>query len=221
MKEIYLIRHAESFSNLNSDEYIFGIDRFTPLTENGINQAKIKGDYFEKYYNFNNALFLCSSTVRTLDTANIILNKIFKKNDVNYTETNDVLHIDDSFVEIDVGLWDGRKKSEIPNFNLIKFMMNLQKGSFRFPGGESINDLSKRMISGIEKYVHDSNYDKYVIFTHGVAIKAFLLKILNIKYKNPYFSPVVNNCSLTIVNYDNYNYVNHQVTVYNYLHSEY
>lgn len=72
---LYLVRHGEAQHNVADTTVRTEESHLTPL---GVTQAKITGQYLKKYLPKNTRV-LTSSLIRTIETANIIINEIWQE----------------------------------------------------------------------------------------------------------------------------------------------
>ncbi len=79
MKELLLLRHAKSSWKQPDLE-----DFYRPLKQKGINDASIIGEYI-KQIDLIPQYIVCSDSVRTKDTLDIILKKINFKNNIKFS----------------------------------------------------------------------------------------------------------------------------------------
>lgn len=79
------------------------------------------------------------------------------------------LVVDDRFVELDYGDWDGRPLAEVDPESWRRWRSDL---SFRPPRGESLEDLGRRVRAGCEALAARARTDHVVVVTHVSPIKA-------------------------------------------------
>jgi phosphoserine phosphatase len=172
MLNIYLIRHAQSFANANTNELI-GQPNDTPITDIGVRQAKLLAKRFvEEKVKFD--VIHSSIYKRAWQTANILQEKIGFKKDIRYS---------DAIVEYNSGDFRGKKRVDILNKYALP-MLNLQMG-FNFPGGESLNKVERRAANWLEDTViyndklYETDHCNIAIVSHGILIKTLLHYIMN------------------------------------------
>jgi probable phosphoglycerate mutase len=127
MKTIYLLRHCETASF--PKKRCIGITDI-PLSENGIQQARLLKDYFADK---NIGGILCSDASRAVKTAEIL-----SDGQISVTKLAE-LH------EINMGDWDGMYFDDIKsNYPEEYKQRGLNFASFSPPDGESFADCQKR-----------------------------------------------------------------------------
>lgn len=149
MPQLFFIRHGQTEANVNG--ILTGILE-TDLTQKGIEDAKKLSQELTEDFDY----YYCSPLKRTHQTLKAI------KGDVNFI-------VDERIIEVSTGDWQGKLKTELPEteFNLYK------KGLLNPPGGESLQDVDKRIKSFLEdmfkKYKKE---DKILIVTHNAFIRS-------------------------------------------------
>lgn len=134
-KDIYLVRHGETF--FNTEDRIGGDSL---LTKDGMNMAK----NLEEFFHGKDMVIFTSEKMRTIQTANI-----FNQQKFSFKELN----------EISSGVCDGMSYKEISlNCPEIYRLRGKNKFKYRYPGGESYEDVIRRVkkiIIEIEKQDKD------------------------------------------------------------------
>lgn len=167
MLEIYLIRHAKSEANENV-HLITGRSDHSPLSENGKRQAhllgqrfKAEGITFDKVY--------ASTAVRTADTGVIVGEYLgFGLEDIAQHE---------ELLELSMGDWVGRKREEVYTPEILEHI-NSNNWLFRPPNGETQKEVEERMYAWVETYLLVNEDLRVVVFSHGMAIRCLLRKIM-------------------------------------------
>lgn len=173
---IFLVRHGESFGNLDNDQ--IGQAAGTELTAKGIEQAKKLGERFSKLPTPD--FVAASSYKRAMDTCGIV---------VDVAGWNVKLEITDALIEYNPGDWMGMRRSE-----MYKNPKNLQditykNMGFKFPGvsGESYHRVERRAATYIEDAIiynegllalAEKKEVNTVLFSHGMTIKALLFYVM-------------------------------------------
>ncbi|MBI4441237.1 histidine phosphatase family protein [Candidatus Woesearchaeota archaeon] len=189
MLELYLIRHAESEMNVNA-HLIGGRSHDTPLSEAGVMQAgllgkRLQGLQFHEVYS--------SPAVRTKQTSEIVCSALgYPLEKIVYAEE---LH------ELSQGDWEGKPRSEIYTPETLVHI-NSNNWDFRPPNGDSQRDVEERMYRFIEKsFLVRSQGDLVIgVFTHGLAIKCFLRRVMDFTPKITY-KIEIDNTSVTRLRY--------------------
>ncbi|MFA5791753.1 MAG: histidine phosphatase family protein [Candidatus Paceibacterota bacterium] len=156
--KLYFVRHGETISNKNNTTTGW-VD--SPLNNEGIEQAKetsieIPLDFSEIY---------CSDLIRCKQTAEIINLKL-----------NLPIHYDARLRERNFGSLGGKSWDDI-SLEMKEIDRN-QKYDYRPYGGESAEDVKKRLFAFIEDIRNQKNNKKILIVTHGGIIR-MLHNLLN------------------------------------------
>ncbi|WP_313370539.1 histidine phosphatase family protein [Sedimentibacter sp.] len=181
---IYLVRHGESEANIQN--------RFSGITDvelsaKGRKQAAIAGNNVKPYkidYAYSSPL------KRANDTAKIIC-------DVNNIDVNEII-IENSLIEVNFGLFENMTWDEIrenhreESENWISY-----KHRYKFPEGESYDDIVNRISSFVDK-VPDSS----LIVTHFGVIQSILL-YLDIADDNNLWDYMIKNCDIIVLDKNN------------------
>ena len=189
MKTIYLVRHGQTLFNLQHK-----IQGFcdSPLTELGINQAKVARKYFD-----DNKISLdeaySSTSERAIDTLQLLT-------DVPFETKKDLR-------EWNFGAYEGEGEHLNPPLPYNDFFVQF--------GGESQEEITKRINLAILDIAENSEREEILIVSHGAAIANFY----RIWEK---FSPVrreksIQNCSIFKYEFDGYVFtlkeiINHDFT---------
>ena len=155
IKHIYLIRHGETV--FNSEGKIQGGGLDSPLTENGVNQAKLLSEYL-KLNSFEVDLIFSSPIERALQTARIVTSHLGKE-----------IHLDPSLKEINCGEYEGRLIESIEKEKLRKLRIDPFE---KYPSGECLDDVKRRAETFIKK-LKDRKEESVLIFSHGNFLRAF------------------------------------------------
>ena len=76
---------------------------------------------------------------------------------------------DERFIELDYGEWEAKPVKEVPAETWAEWRTSLD---FRPPGGETLNELGKRVRSGLADLAADAVHNDIVIVSHVSPIKA-------------------------------------------------
>lgn len=202
--DVYLIRHAESETNIKKHgDKIGGQNLNTLLTPDGEKQASMLGDYF-KEKNFTFVEFYRSTAWRTQETARLCFEAM------GYS--NQQIEADEELLEFCAGSWEGQDRSIYQREDIRNGL--LQDNWTYVPGdglpnengkmGESQQMVAQRMQQWIERKVnecHKKGVKSICIFTHGFAIKMFLTGTFGYKPRKLAFKIPVNNTSITHLSY--------------------
>ena len=171
MLKFYFIRHAESEGNLKTD-IIGGQSNHLNITAQGQQQANALSQRLAAMFPTTDLLHCWASTaVRTFQTAQIALQHL-------PVDTN-ALQRSEQLLELSQGDWVGRARLEIYTPEVVQFINN-NNWNFKAPNGESQRDVEERMYAWLESQRDQApDGSTFLVFTHGVAIKCLLRKILD------------------------------------------
>ncbi len=162
-RRVILLRHAQSTANRMS--LLTG--RNDPeLTRLGIRQARGASLIIKKRFPSIDALY-ASPMKRCLSTAGIIA----KKAGVPVIP-------DELLMETDFGEWEGAGREELiqkPEWNEYA----KDPFHFRFPGGESSQDVKKRMLQFREKLLARTDWENSVVISHYTPIAFYILSVFD------------------------------------------
>jgi phosphoserine phosphatase len=183
--EIYFVRHGQTKWNI---EKRYQGNGDSPLTEQGIHQAKALGKHLQPVH--FDAIY-CSPLGRAQATAKIIK----EQRDLEIITVND-------FQEIDVGAYEGRLYDEMKNEN-----PDLYHGFWKSPDkfwpetGESFSDVVNRTYPTLLKIIEQHQGERLLIVSHAVAIMSILNKIAGIPL-NRFWEKMLHQTSLSIVEFE-------------------
>lgn len=183
--KIYFLRHGETDENAKKT-YFGSTD--TMLNKNGKAQAEKAKQYFSSI-TFRKVLI--SEKIRTLETANIVL----EGRDISST-------IDSRLNEIDFGIFEGKTYEEIGKLYPSE-RINWDKNwkDYCPPNGESFITFYKR----VENFMKDllkMEEDNILVITHGGVIRAAYAYILN-ENLDLYWKFASRNGDISVIKYEN------------------
>lgn len=145
---VYLVRHAEVE---NPNHIIYGrLPRFD-LSKRGLTQAYKLRDYFSDK---NIAVVYASPLLRTRKTAKILSGGKFP---IKYSR---------HFLEVNYKKWEGLRAQDRPNEELEAYIKNPDSLNL----GETMKQLQKRVVRGIENAVKKYKGKEIVIVSHADPI---------------------------------------------------
>ncbi|NKC58395.1 histidine phosphatase family protein [Vagococcus fluvialis] len=174
MKTIYLTRHGQTLFNLQHK-----IQGFcdSPLTELGINQAKIAKEYFiREGIKLEEAH--SSTSERAVDTLEILTELPFKTHK--------------KLKEWNFGTFEGEGEHLNPPLPYNDFFVQF--------GGEDQLEVEKRLNEAVTKIATESSNEQILIVSHGGAIANFYRKWEN--YSQVRREGAIPNCSIFKYEYD-------------------
>lgn len=182
---IYLIRHGEKQDDSKNYETM-------ELTKKGFKQANLLGKKLKKY---NIEKIYSSDMVRAIQTSEEI-NKYLKVD----------IKAEHEFREIDMGEYTGKGlkyvQKNYPDF--FKEFSN-HTSDVAYPNGECGGDVWKRSEKVIEDIIN-SGLENVAIVAHGGMIRVLISGFLELNQERRFFFGLpLENCSITLVKYDNKN----------------
>jgi broad specificity phosphatase PhoE len=153
--ELYIARHGETFTNVEGR--LTGGRLNSPLTENGIEQAKQLGKSLE---DITFDAVYSSPLERAVDTVKIAFGNRYK------------INVDERLREIILGVTEGMKYGEVSEkFPESGMLFWTDPPLYKPPeDGESLNDMLERLSSFIVD-LQNKNYNKVFVLTHGYALR--------------------------------------------------
>lgn len=182
MPKIYLLRHAQSEANLQG--ILAGPDNSVNLTIEGFKQSKVAAKHlktieFTKIY--SSPITRCYQTVEPL---------LKFRPDISF-------HTHDNLSEMDYGNWNGKKLASLAKKSEWKIIQK-NPSKFRFPNGESFNQLRKRVQNFLNEVMDEPG--PILIVSHGDVIKMFLTCTLDQQTDN-FQRFAISPSSLSIIEY--------------------
>lgn len=205
MKKIYLVRHAQSESNVNVYELQKTPNPSIKLTQAGIEQANQTG-VFLRHSDFNRAIVWNSPYARTRQTAQIIKDQM--KKELNIVEKESIYLSERQF-----GLVDDAKdyrhhhKDAVNHYKL--HTETKTKFFVRPPLGESPYDMCLRLDTFIKMYIENSSEDLHILVSHGAAIRGILMMTLGWPFETYEDEPNPLNASARLITFENNKWTDH------------
>jgi len=181
MKEIILIRHGQTDYNL---EMKFMGQTDASLNDTGRNEAS---ELAERWNEEGVKKILSSPLRRCLETASIVC-------------PGREIETIGSLMEMDFGIFECLTYEELKKKYPEKLeAWNEDRFNYKIPEGESIADMSKRVINGFEKILNEYS-GRTVIFAHSGTIRIILAHyLINSLHETWRFS--VDHCRMTRLNF--------------------
>ncbi|WP_319481694.1 histidine phosphatase family protein [uncultured Draconibacterium sp.] len=178
--EITIIRHGETMWNVQ--KRIQG-QRNSKLSENGITQAELVAKALAKR-EFD--VLLSSDLERAVETAKIINKQLVLPHKYNA-----------NLRERSFGIFEGKNFAEIEEKYPEEFRRYKERNpEFVVPGGESIQQMYKRVTSEIESIARNFKDQKVLIVSHGLVLEMMMYRTFSLKLDEPRaFS--INNSSIS------------------------
>ena len=185
---LLLIRHAETPYNVDPT-YIGGQSNWLPLTETGETQPRHAAEYVRAEYEGQVVCWDTSPAVRAVRTGEMIL-----------TELGIDLQsqLDARLLEMSQGEAEGKRRSLI--WTRQQRERAAQQGwEFRLRGGESANDVARRMFGYLSEWAQRERQPGVTIATtHGMAIRWLIGQLQGMSHFESWQTDVPN-CSVTTV----------------------
>ena len=165
MTEFYIVRHGQTDSNTR--QKCLG-HKDVPMNETGFGQVrrlseKLRAMSFDAVYS--------SPLQRAVDTAVAVMEN--RKN-IN-------LSMSYGLIERDYGEWDDMSFDEISAANRDEYMKWMENWiDYRIPGGESANDVQRRVDEAIDKILSEHWGKRILIVTHLGTARHILSNLLGL-----------------------------------------
>ena len=109
-------------------------------------------------------------------------------------------HVDERLIECGYGDWTGKPLKDLAKDPLWK-VVQAQPSAVRFPGGESLTEMSARAVASVRDWDARLGDDAiWVACSHGDVIKAILADALGL-HLDQFQRIVVDPCSVSVVRY--------------------
>lgn len=163
--EVLLVRHGRTA--MNAQARLSGRHE-VDLDEHGEQQAEVLGESLALSA-VGRLVFVTSPLRRCVRTAELVADAC--------GEPAERLNVDDRFIEMDYGEWDGRPLADVP---LEVWRQWRRDPEFAPPGGESLRDVSERVRGGLTDWVQRSGASTLVVSSHVSPIKAAVITALGV-----------------------------------------
>ena len=185
MPEIILVRHGET--EYNASETFRG-RADVPLNENGLRQAELLGKFLgsEKI----DAVY-SSPLQRAVRTAEAVA----APHDLRVNTI-------DSLNDIDCGEWQGLTLKEVHNKygDIYQDWLDTPE-QVKIPGGESLEDVRKRVLPFVQDAVMRCGEGKIILVSHRVVCKVLICALLRLD-NSSFWSFKMDTCAVTRFNFD-------------------
>jgi broad specificity phosphatase PhoE len=200
---LYLVRHAQSYANVDAKVLQEKTNVGIEITDNGIVQAKQTGEFLSQHFlasNLDHKMIKVwnSPYHRTRQTAAIIKQQLVLNN-INFEQEESIHIAERQFGLVDDAIdYPTHHPREFAHFQL----HHKEKKTFfaRPPLGESPFDLCQRIDFFLRVIVASEPQYQHVIVTHGAAVRALIMMSQKLPYEqylemtNPY------NASVRLIN---------------------
>ncbi len=191
--KIFLVRHGETTYN---KEARFQGQQDAPLSPEGQSQASMVADRFDKAEKAGehfDAIY-SSPLSRCMDTADAIGTKLNMKPIA-----------ESGLKEMGMGEWENKTSAEVKEQYITPAGRPLISEwkedplAYKVPGGETVQDVEKRVVSTLEKIIKENRQDaNVVLITHGGPISVILCKVLDQSLKQATRKDIANT-SVTVL----------------------
>lgn len=179
MAELYMMRHGQTLFNLH--HMIQGWCD-SPLTETGIKQAKVAGEYFKSHgIAFDHAY--ASTAERACDTLEIVTD-----GQMPYERIK-------GLKEMNFGKYEGQSEAMNPPLPYLVFFK-------KYAQGESQEDVQKRMVSTVKELMSRGGHESVLIVTHGAALANFARYYDENAKEGAHYRTGIKNCSIFHYEFD-------------------
>ena len=188
MTTVILIRHGESEANR---EDIFAGHLNVDLMPKGVEQAQKTAQYIVENYTVDK--IYASDLKRAYKTGKTLADKLGME-----------IIVDKRFREIDAGEWDGIKFNELGDKYAEDFRIWRDDiANAKCTGGESVEDLRKRVFGAATEVAENNDGKTVVIATHATPIRVMQTYVQMGSLEKMNDIPWVSNASVSVFEYDN------------------
>lgn len=188
MTTVILIRHGESEANR---EDIFAGHLNVDLMPKGVEQAQKTAQYIVENYTVDKVY--ASDLKRAYKTGKTLADKLGME-----------IIADKRFREIDAGEWDGIKFNELGDKYAEDFRIWRDDiANAKCTGGESVEDLRKRVFGAATEVAENNDGKTVVIATHATPIRVMQTYVQMGSLEKMNDIPWVSNASVSVFEYDN------------------
>lgn len=173
MADLYMMRHGQTLFNLH--HMIQGWCD-SPLTETGIKQAKVAGEYFKSQgISFDHAY--SSTAERACDTLEIVTG-----GQIPYERIK-------GLKEMNFGKYEGQSEAMNPPLPYLDFFK-------KYAQGESQDEVQKRMVATVKDLMSRPEHESVLIVTHGAALANFARYYDENAAEGAHFRRGIKNCAI-------------------------
>lgn len=188
MARLVFIRHAHSTAN--DAGILSGQLPGISLSKKGKKQAE---ELVERLGASNFDSIRVSPMQRCEETISPWINSKYSRGMKSYT-------IDESLIEMDYGLWSGRKLSSLSREKMWKEIQE-KPSTVQFPQGERMRSMQKRALTSVSSALSESKNGTHLFVSHGDVLKAVVASLLKMKLDD-FQSLVIDPASVTVIDFD-------------------
>lgn len=109
---------------------------------------------------------------------------------------------DAAFREVDVGEWTLKNIADVErDYPEVLRAYRSNMGEFRFPGGESFEEVAKRSTDALARIAERHEGQTVLIVSHGGTIRAMITELLGYPIKDLHLVSPLKNASVTVAEY--------------------
>ena len=187
--QVVLVRHAHSEANAKG--ILSGRTPGVALSSKGIAQSQ---DLISRLGNFKICELRTSPLERCLQTVTPWWDAIGKKNNHGIE-----LKRDSNLIEVDYGLWSGKKLSSLSKKPLWKTVQSSPSAMY-FPSGEGIAEVQVRAMRAVHESTSIKGKGAVVLFSHGDVIKSIVASVLGM-HLDDFQRIVIDPASVTVLEF--------------------
>lgn len=186
MTTLLVIRHGQSVSNIQG---VFTGNLDLELTQQGLTQAAMTAEYIVQ--NFKVDAVYASDLCRAANTGKAVADRLGLP-----------VHTDRRLREIYAGEWEGKSfdylSANYPNYMIFRTDI----GNCVTDGGETVAQLSDRVLEAFEQIARENDGKTVVIATHATPIRALQCRCEGKPVSEMKDVPWVTNASVSTILYD-------------------
>ncbi len=182
VRRLFLCRHGKTLAN-EKGVWCGGASE-SPLSEKGKKEALLLGKALKEYYRFHGKIIISSIRKRTQETSKKI---------AEFLIPSPLIMLMEELREIDIGEWDGKTKEEVEKLfpeEYEEWQEGILRPDFRFTGGESMEEVQKRVkkclrnIQRIWLGNKDEKFRDIIVVAHSGINIMILSEIISIEMKS-------------------------------------
>ena len=168
MLHLYLVRHG--WTAWHTEQRVAGWSD-VPLDERGEAEAQATGDWLAARPASESPLIVASPIARAWQTAELIAACLPARRDIV---------MDDRLAETRVGRWEGTLVSDIQANDPHWPEFFRSPARFRFPGGESLEDVQRRAVAATESLISLDAGSPVLIVAHADSLRCIIAHYLGL-----------------------------------------
>lgn len=158
MTTVYIVRHCESMANLkHSFAGLFDVD----ISPKGAIQLECLAEKFKE--------------IKLDKVYSSHLKRAYKTAEAMNRHSGCEIIVDDSFIEINLGILDGRPVKDMTAEQT--YFWNNEPHKFFVEGGETMGEVSKRTMEGLLRVVRENPDSTIAIASHGCAVRTLIRQL--------------------------------------------